>query len=101
MRIKGEDLLSNPDIYLPQVAEWLGVRTDKAAIEAMKHPENSPYACMGPENATLGNDINFQKSPGLRPGKVSEASLQSPMEWMPNEMFSPNILRLARQLGYS
>jgi len=101
MRIKGEELLSNPDIYLPQIAEWLGLRTDGEAIEAMKHPEDSPYACMGPENALYGNDINFLQNPVLRPGKVVEASLRGELEWAPGQKFSPAVTRLARQFGYT
>lgn len=101
MRIKGEDLLSNPKIYLPQIAEWLGVRTDIEAIEAMMRTEESPYACMGPENALYGNDINFLKNPKLRPGRVKEASLLGPLEWAPDQKFSPSVVRLARELGYS
>jgi hypothetical protein len=101
MRIKGEELLSNPDIYLPQIAEWLGVRTDGEAIAAMKHPEDSPYACMGPENALYGNDINFLQNPVLRPGKVVEASLRGELEWAPGQTFSPAVTRLARQFGYT
>ena len=53
MRVRGEDLLGEPDTYLRKIAEWLGLRTDEEAIEAMKHPEQSPYACIGPENALL------------------------------------------------
>ena len=101
MRIKGEDLLSDPDIYLPQIAEWLGVRTDNEAIAAMKRPEDSPYACMGPENALYGNDINFLKSPKLRTGKIEEPSLTGPLEWSPDQTFSPAVISLARQFGYS
>ena len=101
MRIKGEDLLSYPDIYLPQIAEWLGVRTDSEAIAAMKRPENSPYACMGPENALYGNDINFLQNPRLRTGKVEEPSLIGPLEWSPDQTFTPAVISLARQFGYS
>lgn len=88
MRVKGEDLLSEPDKYLPQIAEWLGLRTDARAIEAMKHPENSPYACAGPDVARGGNDPKFMRSPKLREGRVREASLagflaQGMPEWIP------------------
>src|SRR5262249_13132573 len=47
IRMHGEDLLSDPDTYLQKVAAWLQLRTDAAAIEAMKHPECSPFAVMG------------------------------------------------------
>jgi Sulfotransferase family len=76
MRVKGEDILSYPDLYLSQIAEWMGIRTDAAAIAAMKHPENSPYACFGPAPARGGNDGKFMRSPRLRSGIVKEPSLQ-------------------------
>ncbi|MEO0983947.1 MAG: sulfotransferase [Cyanobacteria bacterium J06639_14] len=76
MRIKGEDLLSDPDLYLPQIAEWLGLRTDGEVIEAMKHPENSPYAYVGPPPVRGGNDPKFMRNPHLRTGKVQEPSLK-------------------------
>lgn len=77
MRIKGEDLLSEPDKYLPQIAEWLGLSTDKAAIEAMKHPERSPYAYVGPPMARGGNDNKFMRNPSLRTGTVREPRLEN------------------------
>ena len=76
MMVKGEDILSDPDRYLAQIAEWLGVRTDDAAIAAMKHPEYSPYAYYGPTPANGGNDSNFMRNPVFRPGRVKEPSLK-------------------------
>lgn len=122
LMIKGEDLLSDPDRYLVQIAEWLGIRTDKAAIEAMKHPECSPYAHLGPFPAFGGNDDNFMRHPHLRPGRVSEPSLHtffaehSPLEWLtpedqadlaelgyellPEETLISEVSALAHRLGY-
>jgi hypothetical protein len=90
LRVKGEDILSEPDVYLPQIAEWLGIRTDREAIEAMKHPENSPYARVGPDVARGGNDPKFMRSPELRAGRVKEPSLEAFLEekfprWFPAE----------------
>lgn len=90
MRLKGEDLLSDPDLYLPQIAEWLGVRTDREAIEEMKHPERSPYACVGPAPARGGNDGKFMRGPALRQGKVKEPILKeflsnSNIDWLSRE----------------
>lgn len=76
MRIKGEDVLSDPDIYLPQLADWLGLDTGAEAIEAMKHPEQSPYAYTGPAPVPGGNDPKFMRNPTLRVGKVKEPSLE-------------------------
>jgi hypothetical protein len=63
----GEDLLSDPDRHLRDLADWLGVGTDAAAIAAMKRPERSPFACFGPSSAPLGHDIEFLRRPALRP----------------------------------
>ncbi|MBD1933474.1 MULTISPECIES: sulfotransferase family protein [Cyanophyceae] len=105
MRIKGEDVLSDPDLYLPQISEWLGIRTDVEAIEAMKHPEDSPYACIGPFPARGGNDTKFMRSPRLRQGKVREPSLKDELEKGElkenlDEEFVEKVVKFAKQLGY-
>ncbi len=103
-RIKGEDVLSDPDLYLPQVSEWMGIRTDKVATEEMKHPETSQFACVGPYPARGGNDGKFMMSPTLRPGKVKEPSLMDALEgdmnWAVKEGFAPKLIKLANQMGY-
>jgi sulfotransferase family protein len=102
MRIRGEDLLADPDTHVREIARWLGVRTDAEAIEAMKHPERSPYACPGPVNARFGNDPNFLQSPALRPsrGPVRQ-SLDGPLPWRGDGGgFSPEVKDLAREFGY-
>lgn len=76
MRIKGEDVLSEPDVYLPQIADWMGLSTAPEAIERMKHPEDSPYAYTGPSPVYGGNDPKFMRNPRLRPGRVREPSLK-------------------------
>jgi hypothetical protein len=97
LRVKGEDILSEPDVYLPQVCEWLGLRTDKEAIEAMKHPENSPYACLGPYPARGGNDPKFMQSPRLRNGRVKEPSLQEFLDKEKIEWFSPQMKAILKE----
>lgn len=89
LRIKGEDLLSQPDLYLVQIAEWMGLRTDAAAIAAMKHPENSPYAYVGPAPSPGGNDPKFMRNPRLRSGRVKEPSLQRFWQTQPWEYPTP------------
>ena len=113
LRIKGEDLLSEPDKFLPIIAKWLGVRTDQEAIEAMKHPENSPYACLGPELAQGGNNLEFLQNPYLRKSKVQEPSLTEFWEQQKQEFrdefgyeleseqdISEKVTKLARIMGY-
>ena len=113
LRIKGEDLLSEPDKFLPIIAKWLGVRTDQDAIEAMKHPENSPYACLGPELAQGGNNLEFLQNPYLRKSKVQYPSLVKFWEQQKQEFrdefgyelesdpdVSEKVTRLAQIMGY-
>lgn len=103
IRIRGEDLLSDPDRHLVEIAEWLGLRTDKEAIEMMKHPERSPYAGIGPLNAPFGNDGKFLRDPHLRPlPKGKEPSLEGPLSWRPDKRgFSPEVIELAMEFGYT
>ena len=68
MRTRGEDLIADPDDHLREISDWMGLRTDPEAIEAMKHPERSPFACLGPSNAQLGNDLGFLENPHFRIG---------------------------------
>lgn len=121
LRLKGEDLLSEPGVYLPQIAEWLGIRTDAEAIEAMMHPETSPYAHPGPDLARGGNDPKFLRSPALRHKRVKEPSLAAllesgAVEWLPDQVrqagesvgmqvrsgneMGEAVARMAHELGY-
>lgn len=121
MRIKGENLLSEPDLYLPQIVQWMGLRTDIEAIDAMKHPERSPYAYVGPAPVRGGNDPKFMRSPKLREGKVKEPSLrkffaENKWQWasqlyreilaeagfslVTEDEMATEIMRLANLLGY-
>lgn len=93
MRIKGEDLLSEPSLYLPQIMQWLGGRDDEAAIASMMHPENSPYAYVGPSPARGGNDPKFMRSPVMRHGRVKEPSLSQFLEDNPDlNLIAPEVL---------
>jgi hypothetical protein len=99
LRVRGEDLLNEPDTHLPRVMAWLGLRTDAEAIEAMKHPERSPYAEPGPATARLGYDPKFLRNPELRPCELP-AGLEHPREWGLDPWLLLTILELARHLGY-
>jgi hypothetical protein len=104
MRLKGEALLAHLDVYLPQICEWLDIRNDADAIEAMMHPEESPYACPGPQGATGGNDPNFLANPSLdreRLAKLQEPVLPGELSWRPGQQFEHATIKLAKQLGYS
>jgi hypothetical protein len=99
--IRGEDLLSDPDRELRRVASWLRLRTDSSAVEEMKHPERSPYACFGPANARFGNDIFFLERPDFQASPPAPQSLDGPLRWRADgQEFLPEVKELARSLGY-
>ena len=103
MRLKGEEFLADLDVFLPQICEWLGIRHDAAALDAMMHPENSPYACEGPRGARRGNDPNFLKDPTIdraRLARIREPTLAEELSWRPGNTFQQDTSSLARQLGY-
>ncbi len=103
MRLKGEALLADLGTYLPQICEWLGIRTDAEAIQAMMHPEHSPYASPGPKGAPRGNDPNFLANPNVdraRLAKLREPSLDGELSWRRGEVFTSETRKLAKQLGY-
>lgn len=101
MLLQGEALFSDLDNYLYQIAEWLDVRSDSKALDAMKHPENSPYACVGPPNARGGNNLGYMENPALKKGDFPEQNLDDPLEYLEDGSgFTRETIDLARQLGY-
>lgn len=100
-RIIGEELLSKPESGLRDIAAWLGLRTDSAAIEEMKHPERSPYACFGPPSARYGNDHFFLKRPRFHPNGTKSHRLEGPVSWRENgQGLLSEVKQLAREFGY-
>ncbi len=104
IRIRGEDVLRDAAATLAQVAEWLGLRTDAAAVEAMLRPEESPYATLGPPNAAFGNDPKFIDKPKFRPGNPRLRSIDGFFESAEGQAFdAPRrdyLAQLASCLGY-
>lgn len=100
MFLRGEALLTKPEVYLPQIAEWLGVSTDQAAIAAMQHPERSPFARGGSPSAPTGNDQSFMEQPALRKPRRYSDSLEHPLSWDPGLRFDEILKEYATRFGY-
>jgi len=101
MCVRGEAILADPETTLASVAKWLGLRADAAAIEPMRHPEDSAFACLGPWNARFGGDPKFLRDPVLRPFRANETDLEQPVPWREDgAVFTSQVRELARQLGY-
>jgi hypothetical protein len=102
MRVRGEDVIADPDHMLSEIASWLMLRTDSDAIDAMKHPEHSPFACFGPHNARFGGDPNFLRNPRLQSSLQGNYNLKDPLPWRPDGIgFQPEVRDLAAFFGYS
>ena len=101
LRVRGEDLLASPDTNLARIAGWIGLRTDRGAIDRMKHPERSPFARFGPPNAFSGGDMHFFRSPTFRRSVTTALAPPPRTPWRIDDVsFSPQIRELAQHLGY-
>jgi len=101
MRVRGEDLLADPEKNLHGIAAWMGMQTDAEAIAEMTHPERSPYAFLGPAGARYGNDAFFLADPALRPGRAAPQALEGPLGWRNDGVgFCSEVKLLAQEFGY-
>ena len=72
MRI--ESLLDDPRGELSKLCAQLDLATDEAAVTEMLHPENSPFATLGPVGANLGDDPAFLRDPTFPPVPALQGS---------------------------
>ncbi|WP_286173829.1 sulfotransferase family protein [Rhodobacter sp. NTK016B] len=93
LQVRGEDLIRAPETTLETVLAFLGLSRSAADIAAMRRPERSPFAFLGPAKATYGADPKFLNAPEFR--------LQPEPETFPDlSHLPPHIRRLAQTLGY-
>ena len=98
-RLRGENLLSQPDHYLARLFVWLGNSLDIQSLEAMKHPENSPYACPAPMGMIGDGDPHFHQSPYLRILSSLEYPRSMP-DWRIDASLIAKANEIASILGY-
>lgn len=102
LRVQGERVLADPNTELARICQWLGLPCGPRELAAMKAPEQSPYAHVGPINARLGNDINFLLEPRLQPAELTDYDFAEPLPWRPDgQSLHPAVVELAREFGYS
>ncbi|HEY6131722.1 MAG TPA: sulfotransferase [Halioglobus sp.] len=101
LRVNSEQLMQDPDCYLVQLLEWLGLETSELAVAAMNHPEYSAYACLGPVNAQYGDERDFLIAPSVVPVFESPPAIDESTDFQAlPERSRPEILRLSHRLGY-
>jgi hypothetical protein len=100
--IRGEDLVADPDSVLRRLTSRLQLRSDRSAIDSMKHPEKWPFAGSGPANAPGGGDPKFLHKPALRAAKQRPDTLEGPLPWRPDgKGFTREVRELAERFGYN
>jgi len=72
--IRMESLLDDPRGELSKLCAQLDLATDEAAITEMLHPENSPFASLGPVGANFGDHPVFLRDPTFPPIPALQAS---------------------------
>jgi hypothetical protein len=101
LRVRSEDALNDTQSQFRAIADWLGIRADEQAIEAMQHPEASPFARPGPAGSGVigGNDPGFLRDP--IPRKVEmPGNLDLPSGWIADRLVWRMVADMANRLGY-
>ena len=99
MRVRAEDLLGAPHIWLPRILAWLQLEWDDRIIARMTRTEKWLFALDSDLGLQWGGDWKFFANPALRPVPGPAAALVDP-EWkIPQEGFR-RVTALARYLGY-
>jgi len=97
LRVRSEEILgSRLSPGLRKILGWLGLHADAEALEAMRHPEWSPYAYFGPPGARYGNDPAFLRNP-IPPTLLSKR-LKSRCSG--DQRITPEVAKLAKLFGY-
>lgn len=102
MTLRGEDLLTDPEAVVTQIAEWLDLDTHAEDLAAIHHPERSPFSCYGPRNAPYGADPSFLENPRFEKRAIALPSLTADLGWAEGpRRLRPETVALAHQLGYT
>ncbi len=101
MPVKAEDVLNDPGSQLRKIARWLRISDDSSALDAMRHPEASPFASPGPSESGIvgGNDPDFLRDPIPHSVDVPR-TLDRPPGWVGNPSLWESAVDLATELGY-
>jgi hypothetical protein len=101
LRVRAEDVLNHQATKLGEIAAWLGIRADGDAIEAMRHPERSPFARPGPAGSgfTGGQDPAFYVDPVPHEVELPSA-IEPPAGGRPGLRLWRAAVDLAHHFGY-
>jgi hypothetical protein len=98
-RVRAEDVLRAPDIWLPQLLDWLGLDSDDEIVSRMTRTENWQFAHTGRSGRLFGGDPKFMRAPVLR--HVPEAGeIRFDPSWGLLDEMTEQMEALAQYLGY-
>jgi len=92
-----EELIADPRAELSELCARLDLPNDEAALAEMLHPENSPFACLGPVGANLGDDPAFLRDPIFPPKSILGEPVSSQQG---SKTIPPEVAQFAAQYGY-
>lgn len=102
MTLRGEDFLKDPLATMQDISKFVDIPWMDNYSEFVLHPEQSPYACLGPQGAQFGNDVNYLQSPGYSKREFQIPTFASKViPWKKDgSEFEEEVIRMARALGY-
>jgi hypothetical protein len=76
VELRVEELFARPEALLSELCAALALPAEEAAVAAMLHPESSPFACIGPVGANLGDNPHFLRAPHFPAPPPAEPPVQ-------------------------
>jgi hypothetical protein len=85
------------------ISTFLGIPWCSDYEDFILHPEWSPYACIGPQGAQFGNDVNYLLNPVFVKREFTVPDFSGmPIPWRTDgAQFSEEVVRLANYFGYT
>jgi hypothetical protein len=99
MRVRAEDLLREPAIWLPRVLEWLGLPSCGQTVAQMLRTEEWRFAGRGESGNLFGGDPSFFYSSSLRAVPEPGPVVFDPA-WGLHDKTCQQMIMLAEYLGY-
>ena len=99
--VLSEDVLADAQGELARLCSWLGFEWNQENVDAMLHPEHSPFSGPGPYGTEGGTDPAFLASAHYQRQPREDQPLDQALPWRPDGgQFVPKLIELARSFGY-